>query len=254
MTHPGTLVLIMAVAVPAPLLAYRVGRWIRVPLVIFQVALGIGIGPGPGRGAGRRRHALRPRPAAGGHAAAVGARPGGRAGSRPTRGTAGDTEAWCTGVVEPVGPRRPRAARPPAARRRARPCRADPLPTLPVPGTARCPCGLRQGRASTPGAERQAQGRASGVRRQAQGSGVGVRRREPGVGSGAGAGLVHAGRPGSCPCPFLAPHAVRAACVRRREPGSSVQGRPGSCPCLFPAPHAVRAACGRRQASGVRRG
>ncbi|MDT0613488.1 cation:proton antiporter [Streptomyces lancefieldiae] len=45
MTHPGTLVLIMAVAVLAPLLAYRAGRWVRVPLVIFEIALGIVIGP-----------------------------------------------------------------------------------------------------------------------------------------------------------------------------------------------------------------
>ncbi|MBG0857439.1 cation:proton antiporter [Streptomyces spinoverrucosus] len=45
MSHPGTLVLIMAVAVLAPLLAYGLGRWIRVPLVIFEIVLGILIGP-----------------------------------------------------------------------------------------------------------------------------------------------------------------------------------------------------------------
>ncbi|GEC05311.1 sodium/hydrogen exchanger [Streptomyces spinoverrucosus] len=45
MSHAGTLVLIMAVAVLAPLLAYGLGRWIRVPLVIFEIVLGILIGP-----------------------------------------------------------------------------------------------------------------------------------------------------------------------------------------------------------------
>ncbi len=45
MSHPGTLVLIMAVAVLAPLLAYGLGRWIRVPLVIFEIVLGVLIGP-----------------------------------------------------------------------------------------------------------------------------------------------------------------------------------------------------------------
>ncbi|PZT68872.1 cation:proton antiporter [Streptomyces sp. SW4] len=45
MTHPGTLVLIMAVAVLAPLVAYRVGRWVRVPLVVVEIGLGIVIGP-----------------------------------------------------------------------------------------------------------------------------------------------------------------------------------------------------------------
>jgi hypothetical protein len=91
------------------------------------------------------------------------------------------------------------------------------LPTVPAPGAARCPCGRRRARLCH-------------------------RLR--------GAGLVRAGRPGSCPCLFLAPHAVRAGCVRRREPGSSVQGRPGSCPCLFLAPHAVRAGCVRRREPG----
>lgn len=45
MSHPGTLVLIMAVAVLAPLLAYGLGRWIRVPLVILEIVLGVLIGP-----------------------------------------------------------------------------------------------------------------------------------------------------------------------------------------------------------------
>ncbi|MER6912598.1 cation:proton antiporter [Streptomyces sp. NPDC000594] len=45
MAHPGTLLLIMAVAVLAPLLAHAAGRWIRVPLVIFEIALGIAVGP-----------------------------------------------------------------------------------------------------------------------------------------------------------------------------------------------------------------
>ncbi|MGC0333822.1 Kef-type K+ transport system membrane component KefB [Streptomyces sp. SAI-170] len=45
MSYPATLILIMAVAVLAPLLAHAVGRWIRVPLVIFEIVLGILIGP-----------------------------------------------------------------------------------------------------------------------------------------------------------------------------------------------------------------
>ncbi|MFJ8149979.1 cation:proton antiporter [Streptomyces sp. NPDC096048] len=45
MTHPGTLVLILAVAVLAPLLVHFTGRRARVPLVIFEIALGILIGP-----------------------------------------------------------------------------------------------------------------------------------------------------------------------------------------------------------------
>lgn len=45
MNHPGTLVLIMAAAVLAPLLVYATGRKLRVPLVIFEIALGILIGP-----------------------------------------------------------------------------------------------------------------------------------------------------------------------------------------------------------------
>lgn len=45
MTHPGTLILIMAVAVLAPLLAHAAGRRLRVPLVIFEIVLGILIGP-----------------------------------------------------------------------------------------------------------------------------------------------------------------------------------------------------------------
>ncbi|MEV7570997.1 cation:proton antiporter [Streptomyces tanashiensis] len=46
MSHSGTtLILIMAIAVLAPLLAYAVGRRIPVPLVIFEILLGILIGP-----------------------------------------------------------------------------------------------------------------------------------------------------------------------------------------------------------------
>ncbi|MFJ8018476.1 cation:proton antiporter [Streptomyces sp. NPDC096339] len=45
MDQPGSLVLIMAVAVLAPLLAYGVSRWLAVPLVIFEILLGILIGP-----------------------------------------------------------------------------------------------------------------------------------------------------------------------------------------------------------------
>lgn len=45
MTHPGTLILIMVVAVLAPLLAHGTRRWLRVPLVIFEIVLGILIGP-----------------------------------------------------------------------------------------------------------------------------------------------------------------------------------------------------------------
>ncbi|MBZ4018501.1 cation:proton antiporter [Streptomyces purpurogeneiscleroticus] len=45
MKHPETLVLIMAAAVLAPLLAHGAARRIRVPLVIFEIALGILIGP-----------------------------------------------------------------------------------------------------------------------------------------------------------------------------------------------------------------
>ncbi|MFF3607402.1 cation:proton antiporter [Streptomyces sp. NPDC002463] len=46
MSHSGsTLILIMAIAVLAPLLAYGVGRWLPVPLVIFEILLGILIGP-----------------------------------------------------------------------------------------------------------------------------------------------------------------------------------------------------------------
>ncbi|MEU6286787.1 cation:proton antiporter [Streptomyces sp. NPDC046988] len=45
MTHPGTLVLIMGIAVLAPLLVYATGRRVRVPLVIFEIGLGILVGP-----------------------------------------------------------------------------------------------------------------------------------------------------------------------------------------------------------------
>ncbi|WP_371528322.1 cation:proton antiporter [Streptomyces sp. NBC_01283] len=45
MPHPGTLILIMAIAVLAPLLTHGVSRWLPVPLVIFEILLGILIGP-----------------------------------------------------------------------------------------------------------------------------------------------------------------------------------------------------------------
>ncbi|MFJ5830068.1 cation:proton antiporter [Streptomyces sp. NPDC093089] len=46
MSHSGTtLILIMTIAVLAPLLAYGVGRWLPVPLVVFEILLGIVIGP-----------------------------------------------------------------------------------------------------------------------------------------------------------------------------------------------------------------
>ncbi|MEU2787661.1 cation:proton antiporter [Streptomyces sp. NPDC007100] len=45
MSQSATLVLIMAIAVAAPLLAYGIGRWLPVPLVIFEIVLGILIGP-----------------------------------------------------------------------------------------------------------------------------------------------------------------------------------------------------------------
>ncbi|WP_261718457.1 cation:proton antiporter [Streptomyces sp. FZ201] len=45
MSQTGTLVLIMAIAAVAPLLAHAVGRWLPVPLVIFEIALGILVGP-----------------------------------------------------------------------------------------------------------------------------------------------------------------------------------------------------------------
>ncbi|MEV6313040.1 cation:proton antiporter [Streptomyces sp. NPDC051840] len=45
MTHPGTLVLIMAAAVLAPLLVYSTRRRFPVPLVVFEIVLGILIGP-----------------------------------------------------------------------------------------------------------------------------------------------------------------------------------------------------------------
>lgn len=45
MSQSGALVLIMAVAVLAPLLAYGIGRWLPVPLVVFEILLGIVVGP-----------------------------------------------------------------------------------------------------------------------------------------------------------------------------------------------------------------
>ncbi|MER5883291.1 cation:proton antiporter [Streptomyces sp. NPDC001941] len=45
MSHPGALILIMAMAVLAPLLAHCVGRWLSVPVAIFEIVLGILVGP-----------------------------------------------------------------------------------------------------------------------------------------------------------------------------------------------------------------
>lgn len=46
MEHSGiTLILIMAIAVLAPVLAYGISRWLPVPLVIFEIALGVLVGP-----------------------------------------------------------------------------------------------------------------------------------------------------------------------------------------------------------------
>ncbi|MFI7386193.1 cation:proton antiporter [Streptomyces sp. NPDC049813] len=45
MGQAGTLILIMAAAVLAPLLAHGAGRWARIPLVIFEIVLGILLGP-----------------------------------------------------------------------------------------------------------------------------------------------------------------------------------------------------------------
>ncbi|WP_156726530.1 cation:proton antiporter [Streptomyces apocyni] len=45
MAQSGTLILIMSIAVLAPLLAHGVSRWLPVPLVIFEILLGIAIGP-----------------------------------------------------------------------------------------------------------------------------------------------------------------------------------------------------------------
>ncbi|MEV0484672.1 cation:proton antiporter [Streptomyces sp. NPDC050508] len=45
MSQSGTLILIMAIAVLAPLLAYAIGRRLPVPLVIFEILLGILVGP-----------------------------------------------------------------------------------------------------------------------------------------------------------------------------------------------------------------
>ncbi|WP_418957157.1 cation:proton antiporter [Streptomyces tritici] len=45
MSHSGTLILIMSIGVLAPLLAFLAGRWLAVPLVIFEIVLGILIGP-----------------------------------------------------------------------------------------------------------------------------------------------------------------------------------------------------------------
>ncbi|MEV1020610.1 cation:proton antiporter [Streptomyces sp. NPDC050264] len=45
MSQAGTLILIMTIAVLAPLLAYGTGRWLPVPLVIFEILLGIVVGP-----------------------------------------------------------------------------------------------------------------------------------------------------------------------------------------------------------------
>lgn len=41
----GTLVLIPAIAVAAPLLVRAVGRWVAIPLVVFEILLGLALGP-----------------------------------------------------------------------------------------------------------------------------------------------------------------------------------------------------------------
>lgn len=45
MSQAGTLILIMSIAVLAPLLAYGISHWLPVPLVIFEILLGILAGP-----------------------------------------------------------------------------------------------------------------------------------------------------------------------------------------------------------------
>jgi Kef-type K+ transport system membrane component KefB len=45
MSQAGTLILIMSIAVLAPLLAYGISRWLPVPLVIFEILLGVLVGP-----------------------------------------------------------------------------------------------------------------------------------------------------------------------------------------------------------------
>ncbi|WP_369384063.1 cation:proton antiporter [Streptomyces sp. cg36] len=45
MSYPGTLILIMAIAVLAPLIAYAVGRWVPVPVAVFEILLGVLVGP-----------------------------------------------------------------------------------------------------------------------------------------------------------------------------------------------------------------
>ncbi|MFD7198866.1 cation:proton antiporter [Streptomyces sp. NPDC059893] len=45
MGQTGTLILIMAAAVSAPLPAHGIGRWVRIPVVIFELVPGILIGP-----------------------------------------------------------------------------------------------------------------------------------------------------------------------------------------------------------------
>ncbi|MGW6272363.1 cation:proton antiporter [Streptomyces sp. NPDC055060] len=45
MPQPGTLILIMAIAVLAPLLTHGFSRWLPIPLVIFEILLGILVGP-----------------------------------------------------------------------------------------------------------------------------------------------------------------------------------------------------------------
>lgn len=43
--QPQTLVIIPLLAVLAPLFARGLGRWVRVPVVVFELLLGILIGP-----------------------------------------------------------------------------------------------------------------------------------------------------------------------------------------------------------------
>ncbi|WP_424213712.1 cation:proton antiporter [Streptomyces sp. BI20] len=45
MAHVGTLILIMAIAVLAPLLVHALGRWCAIPLVVVEILLGVLIGP-----------------------------------------------------------------------------------------------------------------------------------------------------------------------------------------------------------------
>ena len=41
----GTMVLVPAIAVAAPLLVRAIGRWVVIPLVVFEILLGLLLGP-----------------------------------------------------------------------------------------------------------------------------------------------------------------------------------------------------------------